>query len=178
MHHVHTHPGRCARAFGEVPHLAFDGRFDTPGKRLGEGLIPEDSEEVRALLRQAFASRTAAKWEQFLRTQPEAIWERVRSWPEVLEDEQNLINGYVTTVDVPQFGATRTVGNLVTLSATPASVKGAPRARRRQRPDPRRARVLRRGDRRHRCAGAGGARGGVRAAEPEAAGSRPGLIRP
>jgi crotonobetainyl-CoA:carnitine CoA-transferase CaiB-like acyl-CoA transferase len=77
-------------------------------------------------LRTAFASRTAVDWDAFLRTQPEAIWERVRSWQEVLEDEQNLVNGYVTTVDVPQLGPIRTVGNLVTLSETPGSVKGGP----------------------------------------------------
>ena len=53
---------------------------------------------------------------------------RVHALPEaeVLEDEQNHLNGYVATVDVPQFGPTRTVGNLVHLSATPGSVKGGP----------------------------------------------------
>lgn len=113
-------------AFGDVPHLAFDSRFDTPGKRLGEGITVEDSEEVREALRRAFASRTAAEWDEFLRTQPEAIWERVRDWHEVLEDPQNLANDYVATIDVPGLGATRTVGNLVALSETPGSVKGGP----------------------------------------------------
>jgi crotonobetainyl-CoA:carnitine CoA-transferase CaiB-like acyl-CoA transferase len=112
--------------FADLPHLAIDPRFDTPGKRLGEGITVADSEEVREALRQAFASRTAAEWDAFLRTQPEAIWERVRGWHEVLEDEQNLVNGYVTTIDVPQLGATKTVGNLVALSETPGSVKGGP----------------------------------------------------
>ncbi|HEX7038190.1 MAG TPA: CoA transferase, partial [Pseudomonadales bacterium] len=113
-------------AFADVPHLAIDPRFDTSGKRLGEGLTVADSEEVRAILREAFASRTAAEWEAFLRTQPEAIWERVRDWHEVLEDPQNLVNDYIATIDVPGFGATRTVGNLVALSETPGSVKGGP----------------------------------------------------
>jgi crotonobetainyl-CoA:carnitine CoA-transferase CaiB-like acyl-CoA transferase len=112
--------------FAEMPHLAVDVRFNTPGKRLGEGITVADSDEVREALREAFASRTAEQWDAFLRTQPEAIWERVRSWPEVLDDPQNLHNGYVTTVDVPVLGATRTVGNLVTLSETPGSVKGGP----------------------------------------------------
>ncbi len=112
--------------FAGLPELAVDPRFDTPGKRLGEGITVDDSEDVRAVLRRAFASRTAAEWDAFLRTQPEAIWERVRAWDEVLEDEQNLANGYVTTIDVPGLGATRTVGNLVALSETPGSVKGGP----------------------------------------------------
>ena len=112
--------------FGDLPHLAIDLRFNTPGKRLGEGITTEDSQEVREALRQAFATRTADEWDAFLRTQPEAIWERVRSWPEVLEDEQNLANGYVTTIDVPVLGPTKTVGNLVALSETPGSVKGGP----------------------------------------------------
>ena len=81
---------------------------------------------MRATLREAFASHTAAEWEAFLRTQPEAIWERMRDWHEVLEDPQNLVNDYIATIDVPGFGATRTVGNVVGLSETPGSVKGGP----------------------------------------------------
>lgn len=112
--------------FADLPHLAVDPRFNTPGKRLGEGITAEDSDEVREALRQAFASKTAADWDAFLRTQPEAIWERVRSWDEVLEDEQNLVNGYVTTIHVPELGPTKTIGTLVTMSETPGSVKGGP----------------------------------------------------
>jgi formyl-CoA transferase len=113
-------------AFGDAPALAIDPRFATPGRRLGEGLTLADSDEVRSALEAAFATHTAAEWDDFLRTQPEAIWERVRNWHEVLDDEQNLANGYIETIDVPLFGPTRTVGNLVTLSATPGSVKGGP----------------------------------------------------
>ena len=54
------------------------------------------------------------------------IWERVRSYTEVLQDPQNLVNGYVTEVEVPGVGAIPTVGNLVTMSETPGSTKGAP----------------------------------------------------
>jgi crotonobetainyl-CoA:carnitine CoA-transferase CaiB-like acyl-CoA transferase len=66
------------------------------------------------------------EWDAFLRTQPEAIWERVRAWHEVLEDPQSHANGYITRVDVPGIGPVATVGNLVTLSETPGSVKGGP----------------------------------------------------
>lgn len=112
--------------FAEIPELAFDPRWSTPGRRLGEGVTDADTQEVRATLTAAFLRKTVAEWETFLRTQPEIIFERVRRWHEVLDDEQNLANDYVTTVDVPGVGPTRMVGNLVTLSATPGSVKGGP----------------------------------------------------
>jgi crotonobetainyl-CoA:carnitine CoA-transferase CaiB-like acyl-CoA transferase len=113
-------------AFADVPELALDPRWASPGKRLGEGATDEDSSEVRDVLAGAFARKTAAEWEAFLRTQPEIIWERVRRWHEVFEDPQIEANGYVAAVDVPGVGPTRLVGNLVTLGATPGSVKGGP----------------------------------------------------
>ncbi len=114
--------------FADVPELAFDPRLQTPGGRLGEGISEADSTEIRATLTDAFARKTADEWDAFLRTQPEIIFERVRDWHQVLEDEQNVINGYVTSVDVPHMGSIRTVGNLVTLSETPGSAKGDPPA--------------------------------------------------
>ena len=114
--------------FADLPELAFDPRLQTPGQRLGEGLTEADSEEFRAKLTHAFAQKTAQEWDDFLRTQPEIIWERVRDWHEVLEDEQSLVNNYITSVDVPGLGSRKTVGNLVHLSETPGSVKGDPPA--------------------------------------------------
>jgi crotonobetainyl-CoA:carnitine CoA-transferase CaiB-like acyl-CoA transferase len=110
--------------FGDVPELAFDPRLKTPGQRLGEGLSEQDSIEIRTRIEFAFAQRTTQEWDDFLRTQPEIIWERVRDWHEVLEDEQSILNEYITTVDVPGLGPQKTVGNLVNLSETPGSVKG------------------------------------------------------
>lgn len=112
--------------FAGAAELAFDPRLQTAGQRLGEGLTDADSDEFRGKLDQAFAQKTALEWDAFLRTQPEIIWERVRDWADVLDDEQNVINNYVTTVDVPGLGPRKTVGNLVTLSETPGSVKGNP----------------------------------------------------
>jgi crotonobetainyl-CoA:carnitine CoA-transferase CaiB-like acyl-CoA transferase len=112
--------------FADMPELAADPCWNTPAKRLGEGVTQQESDAVRTALTEAFARKTAAEWDEFLRTQPEAIWERVRSWSEVLEDDQNVVNDYVVSIDVPGFGPTKTVGNLVTLSETPGSVKGGP----------------------------------------------------
>ncbi|MDA1074459.1 MAG: CoA transferase [Proteobacteria bacterium] len=111
---------------GGIPELAVDPRCQTPGLRLGEGLTDADSLEIRALVEKAFLSKTAAEWDAFLRTQPETIFERVRTLPEVLEDEQSVINNYITGIDVPGSGPTKTVGNVVTLSETPGRPKGNP----------------------------------------------------
>ncbi len=110
--------------FAEAFDLSIDPRFQTPGQRLGEGLTEEDSVEVRQRLTSIFESKTTKEWQEFLYTQPEIIWERVRNWSEVLDDEQNIANNYVTSVEVAGLGATRTVGNLVTLSETAGSTKG------------------------------------------------------
>ena len=112
--------------FAEIPELAIDPRVQTPGQRLGEGLDDEDSEYIRGKLAEGFKKKSAQEWDEFLRTQPEVIWERVRSYTEVLQDPQNIVNGYVTEVEVPGLGAVPTVGNLVTMSETPGSTKGAP----------------------------------------------------
>ncbi len=112
--------------FAGTPELAVDPRWITPGKRLGQGATHEDSEQVRATLRDAFARRTTDEWVDFLQGQTEIIWDRVRQWHEVLDDEQNIVNGYVDTIEVPNFRPTRVVGNLVTLGITPGSVKGGP----------------------------------------------------
>jgi crotonobetainyl-CoA:carnitine CoA-transferase CaiB-like acyl-CoA transferase len=112
--------------FADVPELAFDARLQTAGQRLGEGMTEADSVEIRATLEAAFAGKTTDQWREFLGTQPEIIWEKVRSLSEVLVDEQNLANNYLTDVQVPGLGTTKTVGNVVRLSDTPGSVKGDP----------------------------------------------------
>ena len=112
--------------YADVPELVFHPKLQTPGGRLGEGLTDEESEEIREKLTTAFCKKTAMEWDDFLRTQPEIIWERVRDHREVFEDEQSLINGYFTKVNIPGIGERATVGNLVKLSETPGIEKGDP----------------------------------------------------
>ena len=112
--------------FADAFELSLDPRFQTPGQRLGEGITDEAATELRRILRQAFAAKTTQEWVDFLYTQPEIIWERVRSWNEVLLDEQAHANDYFTQVEIPGVGVTETVGTLVSLSATPGSPKGNP----------------------------------------------------
>ena len=114
--------------FADVPELVFHPKLQTPGGRLGEGLTDTESDEIREKLVAAFLGKTALEWDDFLRTQPEIIWERVRDHREVFEDEQSLINGYFTQVNVPGLGERATVGNLVKMSETPGSEKGDPPA--------------------------------------------------
>jgi len=112
--------------FADVPELVFHPKLQTPGGRLGEGLTEGESEEIRKRLEIAFVKKTSKEWDEFLRTQPEIIWERVRNHQEVFEDEQNIVNGYFTEVNIPGLGKRTTVGNLVKLSRTPGSEKGDP----------------------------------------------------
>jgi formyl-CoA transferase len=112
--------------FADAPELAFDPRLQTPNQRRGEGMTDADAAEIRARLEVAFVQKTALEWDAFLRTQPEIIWERVRTYDEVLVDPQSSANNYITEVDVPGVGACKTIGNLVGLSETPGSVKGDP----------------------------------------------------
>ncbi len=112
--------------FADVLMLSLDPRFQTPGQRLGEGLSEADTNEVRAILAEAFAAKSTDEWSAFLYTQPEIIWERVRNWSEVLEDPQNIENDYLTDINVTGAGVVKTVGNVVRLSETPGSVKGDP----------------------------------------------------
>ena len=105
--------------YGGKPDLALDTRWNTAAKRIGilgdgDGVI-----EVRAELREAFASHTTAEWEVFLGAQPEIIYERVQSYQEILVDPQADVNNYLAEVTVPNYGTTQVVSNVVQLSETP-----------------------------------------------------------
>ena len=111
--------------FMETWDLPIDKRFQTAGQRFGEGLTEADSIEIRNVLSNAFKDKTVQEWEDFLNSQPDIIWERVRSWEDVLEDEQNFANDYLTEIKAQGLGTIKTVGNLVSLSETPGSIKGS-----------------------------------------------------
>ena len=69
---------------------------------------------------------TFAELERFFASEPEIIWERVRSHAEVLTDPQNLENEYIVDIELPVTGKTKTVGSLMAFSDTPTAVPGAP----------------------------------------------------
>jgi len=114
--------------FADLPDLAIDPCWNTGSKRIGYAGDTTSLDVSRERMREAFAQKTTAEWDAFLATQPEIIYERVRDYAEVLDDPQNAANDYVVEMDVPVIGKTKIVGNLLTFSATPASVKGPPPA--------------------------------------------------
>ncbi len=112
--------------FADVPELALDPRWDQPAKRLGVGAEPKDTEELREVLRRVFRSKPAADWVEFLRGEPEIIYERVHSHAEVLRDPQALANDYLIELDLVGIGPARLVGPLIRFSGTPVAAKGPP----------------------------------------------------
>jgi crotonobetainyl-CoA:carnitine CoA-transferase CaiB-like acyl-CoA transferase len=101
------------------PEVLVDQRWNNAAKRIGARGSTDGLEEIRAQVREAFASRTTAEWTEFLATQPEIIIERVQGYEELLDDPQVTANGYLAEVDVPSFGPARVVSNVVQLSDTP-----------------------------------------------------------
>lgn len=112
--------------FVENPEPLADARWDTAPKRIGARGSMDGVEEIRALVREAFASRTTAEWDEFFAGQPEIIFEKIQSYNDLIHDPQVTANGYLTEVEVPHFGPAKVVTNLVRLSDTPAA---GPRSR-------------------------------------------------
>jgi crotonobetainyl-CoA:carnitine CoA-transferase CaiB-like acyl-CoA transferase len=107
--------------FVDRPEVVADDRWNNGAKRIGARGRSDGVDEIRALVADAFASKTTAEWDAFLAGEPEIIFERVQSYDELLADPQVEANGYLATVDVPGFGTASVVTNVVQLSDTPGS---------------------------------------------------------
>jgi crotonobetainyl-CoA:carnitine CoA-transferase CaiB-like acyl-CoA transferase len=105
--------------FAERPYVVLDPRWNNAAKRIGARGSSDGVDEIRARVREAFASKTTAEWSAFLAGQPEIIFERVQDYAELLADPQVAANGYLAEVEVPKFGTARVVTNVVHLSDTP-----------------------------------------------------------
>jgi len=112
--------------FADNPIEAINPTWDTPSKRFGAGATEEDAMLIQEKMRTAFKNRTTAEWEEFLATQHEMIYQRIQNYDEVRTDAQILANSYVETIEVKNIGETSVVGNLISFSGTPASIKGPP----------------------------------------------------
>ncbi|MDH3643832.1 MAG: CoA transferase [Gammaproteobacteria bacterium] len=108
------------------PDVAFDPRWDHPSKQFN--VAASEVAEIRELMQQGFATRTAAEWDAFLATQPRLICERVRTYSEVLEDDQNLANGYVSRITLTSEHTVQTVGLPVAFDSAPRTEFPAPPA--------------------------------------------------
>jgi crotonobetainyl-CoA:carnitine CoA-transferase CaiB-like acyl-CoA transferase len=104
----------------DKPEVLLIQEWDNPGKRIGMAGSDDKLLEIRALMEQAIGSKTMAELETFFGSEPEIIWERVRGHDDVLNDPQNLHNGYLVDIEVPGAGMVKTVGPLIEFSDTPA----------------------------------------------------------
>ena len=114
--------------FADRPETILMEEWNTPGKRIGMSGADAGVAEIRALVREAFASKPWRHWEAFLASQPEIIWERVRGHADIPTDPQNIANDYVVSLDLPVSGTTPTVGTLMDFSDTPTPHPTAPPA--------------------------------------------------
>lgn len=102
--------------FLDRPEVLLLEEWNSPAKRLGLSGSTEGLAEIRRHMREAIGSRTMSEMEAFLGSQPEIIWERVRAHDEVLEDPQNLDNGYVVDMELAGAGTVKTTGSLMHFS--------------------------------------------------------------
>jgi CoA:oxalate CoA-transferase len=114
--------------FCGLPDVALDPRWDLPSKQFNVGPGDADVAEIRELMQQGFATRSAAEWDAFLATQPELVCERVRTYAEVLDDDQNLANGYVSNLNLTSEHTVRTVGLPIAFDRNPRTEYPAPPA--------------------------------------------------
>ncbi|MCY3810881.1 MAG: CoA transferase [Gammaproteobacteria bacterium] len=112
--------------FVDRPEVILLEDWDSPGKRVGAGGSGAGVGEIRALVREAFASKPWSEWAAFLNAQPGLVWERVRDHGDVLGDPQNAANDYVVEIELPMVGKTSTVGTLMDFSATPTDAPAPP----------------------------------------------------
>jgi crotonobetainyl-CoA:carnitine CoA-transferase CaiB-like acyl-CoA transferase len=112
--------------FVDKPEVLLLEEWDSLGKRIGLSGVTTGVDELRQHMQEAFGSKTMAEWETFFASEPEIIWERVRSHDDVLTDPQNLENGYIVDIELPVTGKTKTVGTLMAFSDTPTIDPSAP----------------------------------------------------
>ena len=112
--------------FYDRPEVLLMEEWNSAAKRLGWEGSEAGLAEIRQHMREAFAAKTFAEFAEFVATEPEIIWERVRGYDDVLTDPQNLANGYVVDLELPAVGEIRTIGALMEFSATPAGRPGVP----------------------------------------------------
>jgi crotonobetainyl-CoA:carnitine CoA-transferase CaiB-like acyl-CoA transferase len=113
--------------FVDRPEVVVDSRWDNVAKRIGARGSMDGVDEIRAHVREAFASKTSAEWMDFFAGQPEIIFERVQDYNDLVVDAQVSANDYLVGVEVPKFGTARVVSNVIRLSDTPGgSVRRPP----------------------------------------------------
>jgi crotonobetainyl-CoA:carnitine CoA-transferase CaiB-like acyl-CoA transferase len=101
-----------------VADMVDDPLYSTKTARL------QNRDRLEQRLRDAFASRTLAEWEQRL-SAAGAIYGAVRTWDEVFNDPQ-VVASMIHDVDHAKAGTLRMVGNPLKFSGTPVTIRLAP----------------------------------------------------
>jgi crotonobetainyl-CoA:carnitine CoA-transferase CaiB-like acyl-CoA transferase len=81
--------------------------------------------KIEKLLDEVFPKRTTDEWMRIL-TEIDILATPVQQYRDILNNEQALLNGYVTEMDHPEVGNVRVVGNPIKLSETPLYTKNPP----------------------------------------------------
>ena len=81
--------------------------------------------KIEKLLDEVFPKKTTEDWMKLL-TEIDILATPVQQYRDILNNEQALINGYITEMDHPQIGKVRVVGNPIKLSETPLYTKNPP----------------------------------------------------
>jgi len=81
--------------------------------------------KIEQLLDEVFPQKTTEEWMRLL-TEIDILATPVQQYKDILNNEQALVNGYITEMDHPQIGKVRVVGNPITLSETPLNTKNPP----------------------------------------------------
>ena len=87
----------------ELPELATDPRFDTKEKRIAVNA------ELIAMFDAQFKMRPRAEWLEIMR-EKNVLFAPINTTQDVVNDEQALVNGYLTDYDHPYLGQVRIPG--------------------------------------------------------------------
>lgn len=82
----------------------------------------EHRDEIIPLMDEMFAQHPRDRWMREFEKE-DLIYAPIQSYPEVVQDPQVLLNGYVVERDYPDKGARKIVGAPVQLSETPADIR-------------------------------------------------------
>ena len=105
------------RAIGK-PEWVDNPRYATMERR------EENCEEMIKILDELFASRTWVEWEKDFK-ENDLIASANQSIPEILEDEQAIVNNFFTDIEHPVTGQARILNSPVQFTETPARIKNA-----------------------------------------------------
>ncbi|MHB8574706.1 MAG: CaiB/BaiF CoA transferase family protein [Dehalococcoidia bacterium] len=108
-------PGFC-RALDRLD-LATDARF------IDGAIAPANQPALQAILTAVFATRSTTEWCERLRAEGQR-YAPVQDYARVAIDPQAWANGYLVTVEHPEWGPMTAIGSPIRLSDTPAEPSG------------------------------------------------------